>query len=269
VSALPWLTRDLLLAGSEVPKLMDEPQEALTAPKELLIASPASKQRRELARAARACGFAPVLAADMRAAERVLRRRRILAVVVSFPPQLDPPLVQALRPLTDVPILVLLAGETATELDVVSALDAGADECLRSAVGAEELGARLRAGLRRAVSPHSAPIRTPDFTIDLAERQVVCQGQVVALTPIEWRLLDVLVSHAGHLVSWEDLLRSIWGPGHEDRTHSLRVHLAAIRRKLEPDHSQPRYFVTFPGLGLRFQPGAAVGSPGSPGSARS
>ena len=102
-----------------------------------------------------------------------------------------------------------------------------------------------------------APITTPDFAIHLTDRRWVRNdGTEVKLTPIEWRLVEMLVSHAGHLVTQAELLQHVWGPKAVTKTHYLRVYLAGIRHKIEPDPSRPRYFITAPGLGLRFDPSA-------------
>jgi len=220
----------------------------------VLIASPAATLRRRLAKAVRSAGYAAVMTTDEVDTGRALCRRPILAALLSFGPQVDPPIVRSLRAITEVPILVL-AGEPVSEPDVVSVLDAGADECFRAAVGPEELGARLRAALRRTERPESRAIETPDFHINLVDRRAVRGGEEVRLTPIEWRLVDLLVSRSGHLVSRESLLVRVWGAAPAARSHDLRVHMAAIRRKLEPDPGHPRYFITVPGLGVRFQGG--------------
>jgi two-component system KDP operon response regulator KdpE len=111
----------------------------------------------------------------------------------------------------------------------------------------------VRAALRRSTpAPESAVVETADFTVDLATKQVAGPGGEVRLTPTEWGLVEVLVRHAGKLVSQRDLLREVWGSEHLADTTYLRVHLANVRRKLEPDPSRPRYFVTEPGMGYRF-----------------
>jgi two-component system KDP operon response regulator KdpE len=120
-----------------------------------------------------------------------------------------------------------------------------------------ELLARLRAALRRAVPVAQAPVvATPDFTVDLADKRVTGPGGEVRLTPTEWGLVEVLVRHAGKLVGQRQLLQEVWGPQYGEEANYLRVHMAHIRRKLEPDPSRPRYFVTEPGMGYRFQPPA-------------
>jgi two-component system KDP operon response regulator KdpE len=113
----------------------------------------------------------------------------------------------------------------------------------------------VRAALRRAVPADAQPvITTDDFTIDLAARTVTRAGEAIPLTPIEWRLVEVLVRNPGRLVTQRQLLQMVWGPTYQDETNYLRVHMTHVRRKLEPDPARPRYFHTEPGMGYRYQP---------------
>jgi len=123
--------------------------------------------------------------------------------------------------------------------------------------GMDELLARLRAALRRAAPADHAPVvTTPGFTVDLAAKQVRTADGTVRLTPTEWHILEVLVRHREKLVPHRQLLKEVWGPQYETETNYLRVYLAQLRRKLEPDPSHPRYLLTEPGLGYRFAGGA-------------
>jgi two-component system KDP operon response regulator KdpE len=167
--------------------------------------------------------------------------------------------IGGLRGWTQVPIIVLSARDA--EHDKVAALDAGADDYVTKPFGMDELLARLRAALRRhAPAPEAAAVVTPDFTVDLAAKRVTTDGGAsagdcdVRLTPTEWGLVEALVRNAGKLVSQRQLLQEVWGPQYGDETNYLRVHMAHIRRKLEPDPPPPRYFVTEPGMGYRFAP---------------
>lgn len=165
--------------------------------------------------------------------------------------------IRGLRGWTSVPIIVLSVRET--EADKVEALDAGADDFVTKPFGMNELLARLRAAIRRNVpAEEEAVIRTPTFEIDLAAKRVtrVVDDEEIRLTPTEWHLVEVLVRHAGKLVSQRQLLQEVWGPAYEKETNYLRVFLAQIRRKLEPDPARPRYFLTEPGMGYRFEPPA-------------
>ena len=159
--------------------------------------------------------------------------------------------IRGLRTWTDTPIIVLSARDG--ENDKVTALDVGADDYVTKPFSMAELLARLRAAARRtSVSASEAPVVTADFTIDLAGRQVRAADGVIRLTPTEWHIVEILARNEGLLVTQQQLLSAVWGPNHERHTNYLRVHLAAIRRKLEPLPAQPRYFHTEAGMGYRF-----------------
>lgn len=169
--------------------------------------------------------------------------------------------IYGLRAWTHVPIIVLSARDG--EADKVAALDAGADDYVTKPFGMGELLARLRAALRRnQPTEEEAVVTMADFTVDLASKRVTAGGVVVRLTPTEWHLVDVLVRHAGKLVTSRKLLQDVWGPQYGEETNYLRVHMAHIRRKLEPEPSHPRYFHTEPGLGYRFEDAKAALSDG-------
>jgi two-component system KDP operon response regulator KdpE len=162
--------------------------------------------------------------------------------------------IQGLRGWTRVPILVLSVRDR--EADKVAALDAGADDYVTKPFGINELLARLRAAVRRATpADERVPVvQTADFRVDLAAKQVTRDDREVRLTPTEWQLVEVLVRHPGRLVSQRQLLQEVWGPDYGEETNYLRVFIAQIRRKLEPDPAHPRYFITEPGIGYRYQP---------------
>jgi two-component system KDP operon response regulator KdpE len=167
--------------------------------------------------------------------------------------------IRLLRIQTQTPILVLSARRD--QRDKVQALDAGADDYLTKPFGIDELLARIRAAQRRAGAPTSdAIISTADFTVDLGRKEVHrTDGSVVHLTPTEWGVLESLVRAEGMLVTGADLLQYVWGPGHESQTNYLRVYLAQLRRKLEPEPGNPRYLITAPGLGYRFDVNGSAG----------
>jgi two-component system KDP operon response regulator KdpE len=160
--------------------------------------------------------------------------------------------VAALRAWSTVPIVVLTArGE---ETAKVAALDAGADDYVTKPFGMDELIARVRAALRRAApAVEQAILVTADFSVDLAAKRILTSDGDIKLTPTQWRLVEVLVRNHGRLVTHRQLLEEVWGPTYTDQIHYLRVFMAQIRRKLEPDPSRPRYFITEPGMGLRFE----------------
>lgn len=159
--------------------------------------------------------------------------------------------IRSLRQWTEIPIIVLSARDT--EFDKIGALDAGADDYVSKPFGMGELLARIRAALRRSNSVEELPIiATADFTVDLVAHRVTTRDGDARLTPIEWSLVEVLVRNSGRLVSSRELLRTVWGPEYGDETNYLRVHMAHIRRKIEPEPALPRYFLTEPGMGYRF-----------------
>lgn len=160
--------------------------------------------------------------------------------------------VRSLRKWSSVPIVILSARET--ERDKVAALDAGADDYVTKPFGMDELFARLRAALRRhqPVS-ESAVVMTPDFSLDLTNKTAArTDGRECRLTPTEWQIVEFLVRHQGQLVTQRQLLQHVWNSPVEIATNLMRVHLAHIRRKLEPVPARPRYFLTEPRLGYRF-----------------
>jgi two-component system KDP operon response regulator KdpE len=160
--------------------------------------------------------------------------------------------IRGLRGWTRVPVVVLSVRDA--EAVKVAALDAGADDFVTKPFGMDELLARLRAAVRRATpGEEEAVVETPDFTIDLAAKRVTRADDEVKLTPTEWHLVEVLVRNRGKLVAQRQLLQEVWGPQYHDETNYLRVFMAQVRRKLEPDPSHPRYFHTEPGMGYRFE----------------
>ena len=159
---------------------------------------------------------------------------------------------EQVRRWSGLPILVLSA--VGDEREKVRALDAGADDYVTKPFGTDELLARLRAVLRRSADVGGSPqLKIGELIIDVLDRQVVRAGAEVHLTPIEFDLLSVLAQHHGRLVTHRQLLREVWGPEYGEETHYLRVHVAHIRAKLEPDPSRPQYLVTEPGVGYRLR----------------
>jgi two-component system KDP operon response regulator KdpE len=161
--------------------------------------------------------------------------------------------IRGLRGWTSIPIIVLSVRET--EGDKVAALDAGADDYVTKPFGMDELLARLRAALRRAApGEEEATVETEHFIVDLGAKRVTTAAGEVRLTPTEWHIVEVLVRHPGKLVTQRQLLQQVWGPQYEKETNYLRVYLAQIRQKLEPDPARPRYFITEARMGYRFEP---------------
>jgi two-component system, OmpR family, KDP operon response regulator KdpE len=204
----------------------------------------------------RASGYDVVTAADGRAAlhEAASAHPDVVVLDLGLPDLDGTEVLAGLRPWFTGPVVVLSA--RADSRDKVAALDAGADDYVTKPFDMGELLARLRAALRRNAAVADDPvIRTADFTVDLAARQVTdAAGAPVRLTPTEWSLLSELVRAPGRLVGQRQLLQSVWGPAYEKETNYLRVYLAQLRRKLEPDPARPRYLHTEPGMGYRFTP---------------
>lgn len=167
-------------------------------------------------------------------------------------------LCRRLRTNTQVPIIVLsVRGEERTK---VKALDAGADDYVTKPFGMEELLARVRANLRRAPAPENDEnrlIELGDFRIDPAAHKVAVRGREVHLTPKEFDLLVYLARHPGKVVSHRTLLGAVWGGQSTEQMEYLRVFVGQLRKKLEPEVSSPRYIVTEPWVGYRFEPGEA------------
>jgi two-component system, OmpR family, KDP operon response regulator KdpE len=225
----------------------------------ILLSDPDTDNRRLTAAALRFSGYVVETATTSKQTRSVLKRRRLAAVI--FDPSGDDAhvaptaAVSAVRAVTDLPLLVVYP--SADEGDKVSMLDAGADDYLAKPYGIEELLARLRAALRRRPSPEPSvdpPLTTADFTVDVADRRWVrSDGTEARLTPTEWRLVEMLVRRPGRLVTQAELLVGVWGSYAVDKTEYVRVFLTGIRHKLEPDPARPRYFITVPGVGIRFQ----------------
>ena len=219
----------------------------------VLVVDDEPEIQRTLAINLRVRGYEVDLARDGEQALELAARHHPDAVVLDLGlPGIDGvDVIAGLRGWSRVPIVVLSARDA--EAAKVAALDAGADDFVTKPFGMDELLARLRAALRRgAPAEEDAVIETADFTIDLATKRVTRGGDEVRLTPTEWNLVELLVRNPGKLVSYRQLLHEVWGPGYETETHYLRVFMAHVRRKLEPEPSQPRYFHTEAGMGYRF-----------------
>ncbi len=160
--------------------------------------------------------------------------------------------IEAIRGWSKVPILVLSVRDS--ERDKVRALDAGADDYVTKPFGIEELLARVRAATRRSAPVDEEPVvTTQDFVVDLAARQARNTAGEVRLTPTEWHILETLARHHDKLVTQRELLRQVWGPGYDTETNYLRVYMAQLRRKLEPNPSRPRSLITEAGIGYRLR----------------
>lgn len=168
--------------------------------------------------------------------------------------------IKALRQWTLLPIIILSA--RSTEQHKIEALDAGADDYLTKPFGIGELLARIRVALRHAAtSPDQQPaelFEAGDIKVDLLKRLVFVGEREVHLTPIEFRLLSVLVKNAGKVLTHRQLLKDVWGPGYAENAHYLRIYMSQLRHKLEADPTQPRYLTTESGVGYRLRYGPAA-----------
>ncbi|EAP98959.1 putative two-component system response regulator [Janibacter sp. HTCC2649] len=173
--------------------------------------------------------------------------------------------LRRIRETSQTPVIVLSA--RADSIDKVEALDLGADDYVTKPFAVDELLARIRVALRRTQDESTPPLaafETQHFVLDFTERRAVVAGEVVRLTPTEWSLLEVLARHTGHLVPQKDLLREVWGPHYGRESNYLRVYANQLRRKLEPDPSEPRYLLTEPGQGYRLMGDGSTDAVGTP-----
>ena len=164
-------------------------------------------------------------------------------------------LIRDLRSWSGAPVIVLSA--RSAEADKIAALDAGADDYLGKPFGVGELLARVRAQLRRRRNPEgesASLLRFGDVVVDRARRSVEKGGQTLHLTPIEYRLLLLLAAQPDRVLTHRQLLKEVWGPGHAEDVHYVRVHMGNLRKKVEPDPARPRWLRTEAGVGYRFVP---------------
>lgn len=163
-------------------------------------------------------------------------------------------LIASVREWSQIPIIVLSARER--EQDKVAALESGADDYLSKPFGTNELLARIKVALRHAARTNSkeeAAFEQGGLKVDLASRQVWADGQEIRLTPTEYKLLAVLVKHAGKVVTHKQLLQDVWGKNAATQSHYLRIHTQHLREKLHDNAAQPKYILTEPGIGYRLR----------------
>ena len=208
--------------------------------------------QRTLAIGLRARGYHVLPARDGRTAVEAVQEDDpdVVLLDLGLPDLSGVDVLRKVREWSQVPVIVLSARHDSD--DKVEALDVGADDYVTKPFGMDELLARVRAAVRRSgASQAPDTVESPAFRIDLAAKQVWRDADEVRLTPTEWGLLQALVTRPGRLVSQRQLLHEVWGPAYNAETNYLRVHMANLRRKLEPDPSRPRYFITEPGMGYR------------------
>ena len=211
--------------------------------------------QRTLAIGLRARGYEVLPARDGRTAVEACAEDEpdVVLLDLGLPDLSGVDVLRRIRGSSQVPVIVLSARHGSD--DKVEALDVGADDYVTKPFGMDELLARVRSAVRRSGAEEPlAPVVTDAFTVDLAATRVLRHGKEVRLTPTEWRLLEALVTRSGRLVSQRQLLSDGWGPAYVTETNYLRVYVAGLRRKLEPDPSRPRHLLTEPGMGYRFVP---------------
>jgi two-component system KDP operon response regulator KdpE len=229
----------------------------VTAGDAVLVVEDEPQMRRFLRATLGANGFrvveAPTIAEGTRAA--LQEPPALVLLDLGLPDGDGIDLVRSLREWSQVPVIVLSA--RGREDDKVAALDAGADDYLTKPFGVAELLARIRVALRHARASGGAAadpvIEAGPIRVDQARHEVTVAGEAVHLTPIEFRLLQLLAQHAGKVLTHRHLLREVWGPGSVEHTHYLRVHMAALRRKIEKDGARPQWLLTEPGVGYRLR----------------
>ena len=186
-------------------------------------------------------------------AQAAARQPDLVLLDLGLPDRDGLDIIREIRSWSQMPIVVLSA--RGQEKDKIAALDLGADDYVAKPFAVGELLARIRAALRRAapLAPDGADtvIRFGNVQADFEKRLITVGGQEVHLTPNEYKLLQVLIKHAGRVVTQRQLLNEVWGPQHTEQSQYLRVYVAQLRRKLEQDPARPRYLQTEPGVGYR------------------
>lgn len=183
------------------------------------------------------------------------RRPELVILDLGLPGMDGIAVIRKVREWSSVPIIVLSA--RSQESNKIAALDAGADDYLTKPFSIGELLARIRVPLRRAAQLTGNGVETVfcvgDLRVDLFHRSVHVGEQEIQLTPIEYRLLTVLIRHAGKVLTHRQLLMDVWGPAYVEHAHYVRIYMGQLRRKLEADPTHPRYLLTEAGIGYRFK----------------
>ena len=224
-----------------------------TTNQRILVVDDEAPIRRYLRAALSAQGFNVYESASgEEALQAVLSHRPDIIILDLGLPDIDGiEVTRRLREWSQTPIIILSVREA--EQDKIAALDAGADDYLTKPFGTGELLARMRVALRKQSSAANEPVfESNGLSMDFARRLVTANGQEVQLTPTEYDLLKILVTHAGKVITHRQLLRQVWGDGYDDM-HILRVNISNLRGKIEPDPSRPTYIHTEPGVGYRLK----------------
>lgn len=210
---------------------------------------------RALHRALKAHGYAVLTASSGEEAVELVAKQHpeLLLLDLMLPGMSGLEVCRQVRAVSNVPIIVLSVKDT--ERDKVEALDLGADDYVAKPFGMDEVLARVRVALRHAVQPPSGAeprFQAGSLSIDFARRYVQLDGQDIPLTPTEFDLLKALIIHRGKILTRQMLLKEVWGDQAHARTHSLHVYVAQLRQKIEPTPERPRFILTIPGVGYRF-----------------
>ena len=208
--------------------------------------------RESLERELRASGYTTLTASDGAQGAHVFATTPpdLVLTDLSMPRSDGFELISVIRPAARTPIIVLSV--RGNDADKIRALDLGADDFVTKPFSVAELMARIRAHLRRATGEGSGPLLFPDLSIDLERRHVVQGGRPIHLTPTEYALLELLASNAGKPMFTDTIIARVWPGAPGTTTETVRVHMSALRRKIEPDPSSPRYIITEPWVGYRF-----------------
>jgi len=187
--------------------------------------------------------------------EAGVRKPDLIILDLGLPDMDGVDVIKAIREWSAMPIIILSA--RSTEQHKIDALDAGADDYLTKPFGLGELLARIRVALRHSISgpaqDQDGVFTTGALQVDLLKRQVTVGDSEVHLTPIQYRLLSVLIKNAGKVLTHQYLLKEVWGPSYKDNSHYLRIYMSQLRQKLETDPTQPQYLLTESGVGYRFK----------------
>jgi two-component system, OmpR family, KDP operon response regulator KdpE len=174
----------------------------------------------------------------------------LIIVDLGLPDMDGKSVVKSIRDWSETPIIVLSARDQ--EQEKVDALDAGADDYVTKPFGMKELMARIRVALRHAAMPENEPIMTcGDLQVDLVQHQVTLAGKIIKLTPTEYAIIKLLSQHQGKVLTHKQVLKAVWGNEYTEDTHYLRIYVGQLRRKIEPNPTQPQYIVTESGVGYR------------------
>jgi len=184
-----------------------------------------------------------------------IRKPDLVILDLGLPDMDGVDVIKAIRAWSELPIIILSA--RSSEQHKIDALDAGADDYLTKPFGFGELLARIRVALRHSIKPQehiqTGVFVTANLKVDLHNRLVCIDEQEIHLTPIQYRLLTVLIKHAGKVLTQQQILKEVWGPSYQENAHYLRIYMSQLRQKLEADPTQPKFLLTESGVGYRLK----------------